>query len=210
MMIRKHLNALGLAAGVVAASFGATEPALPQAAVDCGEFDVGCKQLLPDATNDGPETGSSSLQVRTNQVCVDDLADAVTVTLDIEHTWIGDLLITLESPPAAVPVTLLNRLDNPDLQIEGGCDGNSRRVRFGDDGGPPGCFSYESSGDPVFSPVDGAMADLVAGTIDGRWRLYVTDAGTGNFGELRGWSLQFDCDTIEDDRVFGDSFETAP
>lgn len=210
-MINKHSKNLWLGAGIVAAAFGPTDFAEAQASVACGPFDSGCEQFLPDARNDSTTTAFSSLQVRSNQVCVEDLAAGVTVTLDVDHTWIGDLVITLASPTGMSPVTLLDRLGNRQMpSVTGGCDGNSAQVSFGDGGGDQYCFTREMSNDPLFTPADGAMADLLAGAIAGKWQLGITDAGTGNFGALQGWSLEFDCDSIEDDRIFRDSFENAP
>lgn len=210
-MINKHSKNLWLGAGIAAAAFGPTDFAEAQASVACGAFDSGCEQFLPDARNDSTTTASSSVMVRSNQVCVEDSADGVTVALDIDHTWVGDLVITLDSPSGTSPVTLLDRLDNRRMpSVIGGCDGNSAQVRFGDSGMDQACFTRELNNDRLFIPASGAMADLVDGAIDGNWQLGLTDAGTGNFGALQGWSLEFDCDSIEDDRIFRDDFENAP
>lgn len=211
--INMHSNLLWLGAGIAVVALGAGDLARAQIVVGCDEFGGGCAQFLPDARNDGTATRFSSLLVQSNQQCVGDLADAVTATVDIDHTWVGDLVITLTSPAGNPPVTLLDRLDNPRMPtVSGGCDGNLGRATFGDSGPAQNCFSFsrEINPDPLFASASGTMSDLVDGTIAGIWQLTITDAAPGNFGELHGWSLAFDCDSIEDDRVFGDSFEVSP
>ncbi|SRR6056297_1501571 len=207
-MINKQLIGLCVSAGVAAGLLGTTDPAQAQATVSCDAAGSGCEQFVPDATNDGTTTVSSSLLVASNQVCVEDAADAVTATIDIDHTWVGDLVITLEPPTGTPTATLLNRLGNSRMPtVTGGCEGNPAQVSFGDKGAVQSCFTGELAPNPFFAPTDGSMANLVAGTIDGTWKLKITDAGTGNFGVLQTWSLEFDCDTIEDDIIFKDSFD---
>lgn len=94
--------------------------------------------------------------------CVGD----VDVDVDITHTYIGDLLITLQSPLGST-VTLHNRTG-------GGTD--NLVVRYDDDATAP--------------DGPGSLADFNNGLPIGDWTLTVRDMAGGDTGTLNSWSLR--------------------
>jgi subtilisin-like proprotein convertase family protein len=88
----------------------------------------------------------------------------LTVTVDIEHTYIGDLVVTVK-PPAALglaAITLHNR--------QGG-----------------GTDNLHKSYDPVSMP---GLAAIVGKSPAGTWRLGVKDAAAADTGRIRRFTLE--------------------
>jgi subtilisin-like proprotein convertase family protein len=105
--------------------------------------------------------------LRTSRVAID-VTEAVTiarleVAVDIEHTWIGDLVVTLRPPAGSggSPIVLHDRA--------GGATRNLRRTW-----------------DPGTLP---ALADLAGRPARGRWTLTVRDAAREDVGTIRGLTL---------------------
>ena len=100
------------------------------------------------------------------------------VALDIGHTWIGDLDITVESPAATSIVLLSSGSGNLD----------DIHTTFDDEGSPftpvllPGSSRVQPQG-------PGSLADFDGETIDGTWNLSITDATSGDDGILQSWCL---------------------
>lgn len=86
---------------------------------------------------------------------------SIKVTVDIQHTYIGDLTVVLETPGGTV-VTLHNR---------SGASSNNLVASY----------------DAVTTP---ALAALSGGAIRGNWRLTVADNARQDSGTLRAWSLE--------------------
>lgn len=117
--------------------------------------------------------------------------DDVAVGLDISHTWVGDLKITLTSPDATSVVIM----DRPGVPGSGlGCTGDNVLAVLSDAGSGPvenTCFSNPAiSG--ILTPNNPLAAfDGVNGT--GTWSLLVEDLVGGDTGTLNDWSLDADC-----------------
>ena len=90
----------------------------------------------------------------------------LTVAVDIEHTWVGDLVVSLASP-AGKAVGLHNRQG-----------GNQRNL----------VVAYRSEDNL-------ALADLLGDQAQGDWTLRVADLASQDVGQLRRWSLEFDLET---------------
>jgi len=84
------------------------------------------------------------------------------VSVDIEHTWIGDLRVSL-STPAGKTVVLHDR------------EGSSRKNLIA---------TYRS--DDVLG-----LADLLGDQVRGSWVLHVADRARADIGTLRRWALEF-------------------
>jgi subtilisin-like proprotein convertase family protein len=128
---------------------------------------------IPDAS----PTGITSTAALVGGV----LIDRVQVTLDIRHSWIGDLVVSLVSPKGTESV-LLDRPGTPALNV-GGLDMNDLRFTVSSN-----AFWGENSG--------------------GVWRLKVSDRAGSDTGSLASWSISARGDTATDDTVwvFTDSF----
>ena len=120
---------------------------------------------------------------------VDAIID-INVSLNITHTFMGDLVITLTSPEGT-NVTLLNRPNDG----SGGCAGNDMSNTL-DDETSAASRSIQSNCTAPAAYVSGEsyLPSNALSTFDGEsgngiWTLTVTDYYVGDTGMLNGWSL---------------------
>lgn len=118
------------------------------------------------------------------------------VYLDISHTWVGDLSITLNHVGGSGPATILNR---PGRAATGfGCSNNDILATINDEGAdgnaeamcngtPPALFGDLVGGDPA-GPV---MSTFDGDTIAGDWVLTITDNEGGDGGTFNEWCVVF-------------------
>ena len=117
------------------------------------------------------------------------------VTLDLSHTWAGDLVITLEHN--GVEVTLLDRLGVPESQF-----GNSANFDgvYMFQSGLSSWSPYDVAGSDTDSVIPGGGYDVNntdGSTLDefhsmsslGLWTLTITDGAFADSGTLRNWRL---------------------
>lgn len=110
-------------------------------------------------------------------------ADIDNVTLDITHTFDGDLDITLVSPAG----TLLDLTSG-----NGGSDDNYTMTEFRD--GAPNITTGAGPYTGVFQAEGGTFATTFDGeSITGDWTLSIFDSANGDTGTLNSWSIGF-CD----------------
>lgn len=95
--------------------------------------------------------------------------ERVVVSLDIQHPYVGDLVVSL-TPPNASRVTLHNR--------SGGSGDDIVR-------------DYDSNGEQTLAAVKGTDAR-------GTWTLHVADRARLDVGKLRGWGLRLELDAADD------------
>jgi subtilisin-like proprotein convertase family protein len=135
------------------------------------------------ALNDGGVT-TSTITVPDNGLI--DTFDYIYI--DISHTWVGDIVIRLDSP-AGAGVVLLDRPGVP-------------ASTFGNDDDLDGIYRFEMGGlvfpelggsgvveaDDIYAPVD--SFDRFNNTQkEGVWTLTITDFATPDAGVLRGWGF---------------------
>jgi subtilisin-like proprotein convertase family protein len=122
-----------------------------------------------------------------------DVAQDVTITdldvhVDMNHTWVGDLSITITSP-SNTTVTLLDRPGVPASTF--GCSDDDLDVIFDDDAGFPtenhcaGTTPWLTGPASPVSPLSAFNGESTAGT----WTLTVTDGASGDSGTLNTWQL---------------------
>ncbi len=114
------------------------------------------------------------------------LVQEVSCSVEIDHTWIGDLDVTLRRVGAATIVH---------LHDSAGVASDDIVTTFDDDGrgfGPPFAADdvMQPSGGALTDPGAGAMSDFDGLTANGPWRLAVTDNFGGEDGTLTAWSLE--------------------
>ncbi len=135
----------------------------------------------------------------------DDLAITdVNVTLDVSHTWAGDLVVKLESP-AGTLIDLVSRAGLIETADDGtGCCGESSDLVFGnsyvlDDAALDSSENMGSGGeDPIdsFALFSSGFANTMGLTLlngessAGTWTLYVGDAAAADNGTLDGFTLE--------------------
>ena len=121
----------------------------------------------------------------------------VTVTLDINHTWVGDLTITLEH--AGVSVTLLDRLGVPETTVGNGADLNGVYT-FDSRISPSTWDPYETPGASAgvtvipgeygLNNTDGtSLADFKGLDVFGAWTLTISDGVGLDIGALNAWHV---------------------
>ena len=132
----------------------------------------------------------------------------IEVSVAIQHTWVGDLVIKLVSPDGTV-FGLMSSPDEPEPADDGAtCCGASTdwlgsTVTFSDFGlidaetmGTYGSDVCAGDGNCSYFPNPGAIAqppsafaDLFGETMNGTWTLYVGDMNGGDNGSFDSWSI---------------------
>lgn len=112
------------------------------------------------------------------------------VCLDIKHTWVGDLIVSLESPNGTV-VELINRIGYPALLF--GCGGENIDACFAPGSGSP---AENTCGDlPALGGTFTAVTDLAAlddgSDPNGVWTLFVSDNEGFDTGMVSGFAINF-------------------
>ncbi len=161
---------------------------------------------IPD--ND-PAGASSSIVIGANEIISD-----VDVTLfGADHTWVGDLVATIEHVDTATGATLFFRTgqigissgDSSNLSgnytfSDGGADWWAEAAaRTGGEALTPG--TYAASG---FENAAVSLAAIFSGqSTAGTWTLTISDNSQDDFGLIAGWGLSFTSTPIPEPGTFG-------
>ena len=138
-------------------------------------------QAIPDLT-----TITNSLTVA--GVVTTATITAITVKVNLTHTWDSDLIISLIDPDTS-SVVLFNR--------RGGSGDNLTNTVFSD----AAALTLSAGSAPfsnTFKP-EAALATIYAGLINGTWKLQISDVAGLDFGTLSAWTLSI---TYNDPPVF--------
>jgi len=127
---------------------------------------------LPISWGD-PSTASTTIAVDGNFRLQD-----IQVSMNITHSWIGDIVATLISP-AGTHVVLFRR--------ECGQD-DGANATFSDNGTVLTCSGGDTSIAGVLAPAE-ALSTLQGEDVNGTWTLQIDDEEGGDGGELTAWSL---------------------
>jgi len=123
-------------------------------------------------------------------IALDDL-DRVTdvdVQLNIDHTWVGDLAVTLTHQATGRTVALLDRPGYPEGDL--GCDGENIACVV-DDEADERCEDLCAASPALAGhcrPTD-ALDTFAGERAAGLWEIAVTDLASGDVGELTDWCL---------------------
>ena len=120
-----------------------------------------------------PSVASASIEVDGNYTLQD-----IQVSMNITHSWIGDVVATLISP-AGTEVVLFSR--------ECGQDNNAN-VTFSDSGDALTCLGGDAAIRGILAPAQ-ALSQLYGQSVNGTWTLQIADEEGGDGGELTAWSL---------------------
>ena len=138
--------------------------------------------------------------------------DRLRVALDISHTWVGDLIITLTHAESGITRALVNRPGVIDTGF--GCSGNDIDLFLDDEatlsiqndctGGPNPQQAFIAG--ESYTPAQ--SLDVFDGvTLDGNWTINVSDRAGGDIGTLHGWCLLPETAEPLPDLIFSDRFE---
>jgi len=187
-----------------------------QASNDCGNSDWSETTSFTTATEicvapglsipDNNPTGvSSDIEIATAGKL-----EAMALSLDITHTWVGDLIITLTHVDSATTVNLVNRAIGSNATF--GCSSENIDVTIAD-GAPVSLQTDCVDGgiavaypEPVYSP-NSPLAAFNGQDVTGTWRLNVSDNAGGDLGTFNQWCLMPSVIMPAGDEVFDDRFE---
>ena len=133
-----------------------------------------------------PITDTNPTTVSTITVTDDVTITDLNVDMNITHTWVGDLDITLESPAGTV-VTIFDQ----------GCSGDDLIFVF-DDEGVGDLANCTTGANPAYPEPSYVPSNPLAGfdgeSTLGDWILSVTDTAGGDDGTLNSWGLEWSYD----------------
>ena len=186
-----------MAAGMLAAG-----PTLAQNVIlDCVNDGSGCPARVADGT--GVEV-TGSITVPASADCGGLSARSVKAGVVIDHTYVGDLRVVLESP-LGTEFTLISRAREATGEPLGSCASDNMDVKFVDGASAtPSCDLFSPAIGLRRAPETG-MASLAGPIQSGTWQLHVSDLSSGGDGLLTNWSLNFTCDS--ETELFSDSLE---
>ena len=122
----------------------------------------------------------------------DAIINDVWVGVDISHPNVGDVRVTLRHVDTGTEILLIDRPGVPALAL--GCSGNDILVIL-TDGAASGvenvCDASAPTIEGTFRPAI-SLAAFDGESLEGEWRIQVTDLNFGNVGELNRWSLVAD------------------
>lgn len=140
------------------------------------------------AIPDNSPAGVSDALVISGGGSVNDLR----VQLDIEHTWVGDLIVTLSNGS-----TTINLVNRPGFTGSGfGCSGNDIDVFLDDDASLSIQNNCTSGPNPTQAYIAGEsytpaqpLSAFNGASLNGTWTLNVSDNAGGDLGTLNEWCL---------------------
>jgi subtilisin-like proprotein convertase family protein len=113
------------------------------------------------------------------------------VGLLINHTWVGDLRVTLTHVDTGTAVTLIDRPGSPATSL--GCSGNNINATLDDEASllvEGQCLAATPTISGSLKP-NNPLSAFDGENVGGTWRLTVTDWATLDDGFLEAWSLHF-------------------
>ena len=116
------------------------------------------------------------------------IIDSLAVSVNADHTWVGDLTFTLVHEDTGTSVVLMDRPGSP--ATVNGCSADDVVAEFNDSSTvvvENVCGSNPAIGG-VVNP-DGTLADFSGESLGGTWRMDVTDGVGGDTGTLNEWCL---------------------
>ncbi|MBT8274026.1 MAG: proprotein convertase P-domain-containing protein, partial [Bacteroidia bacterium] len=128
----------------------------------------------------GPNGGTVTTSVI--NIADDFVVDDVNVSINISHTWVGDLDITLLHPDGITSVELMPN------NTCGNCD--DMDVTFDDAAASSITTANAGPITGTYSPANGSLSTFNGLMTAGDWTLTITDNANGDGGQLNGWDLQ--------------------
>jgi subtilisin-like proprotein convertase family protein len=113
----------------------------------------------------------------------------VKLNVDIEHSWIGDMIIDLIAPDSTI-FSILDRPGVPDSNF--GCGEENINATFRDDAERTAVFIEENceSIQGEYQAI-AALNDIASSPVAGDWTLGIQDLFNADGGSLNSWSVEF-------------------
>ncbi len=121
-----------------------------------------------------------------------DVITDLNVDLVIDHTWVGDLTVTLTHVATGTVVTLIEAPGAP--PTSNSCPGDNIDATMDDAAATAAETTCDTPSVPAIGgskQPNGLLADFNNETLAGQWVLKVSDNGTGDVGTLVSWTLNF-------------------
>ncbi len=153
-----------------------------------GSAGTNCPAQIPD----GPLPGINSILIVPANVCgAGSIPTGVAVRVNITHSWIGDLTLTVKNP-AGTTATLVSSLAGPPAVS---CAGDDIAAIFQDGAAAATC---QSATVPSLSGTVAPAAALapLAASLAGAWTLGVADNTHGNNGAINDWAVDVICQAL--------------
>lgn len=143
-----------------------------------------CNNSPVSIPDNNAAVASSSLSIGDNRFIGD-----LDISLDITHTWVGDLVVNLTHQESGQTINLVDRPGYP--ATSQGCGGDGIRAVLDDEMNSP--VENKCGGSPAavagsFLPTQ-PLATFDLGRAAGTWVLTLTDNDKSDFGRLNGWCL---------------------
>lgn len=162
-------------------------------ATDCGSGEAGNPTIYPRSPGLAIPDGGGPGNAAVDTINVPDafVVGDVDIDLDITHTWVGDLTVTLSHLGTTVTV-----LDRPGVPASAfGCDLDNYNNIILDDEGTGGAIenacAANLSSPPNYTP-NNSLSAFDGMNSDGDWVITVFDSATPDPGILNNWSLHID------------------
>ncbi len=118
-----------------------------------------------------------------------DIIERMTVTIDVSHTWVSDLLVGVIPPGGTFPDDILE-LWSGNCGVTAPPGVQNFDIIFDDEGMPlPGTDECSNNLTGIFAP-EGTLSDLNGTDAQGDWELVIGDFAAGDSGTLNDWSIE--------------------
>lgn len=178
-----------------------TEPFAVGVAVTCNNYDSGVVNVpIPDG-NDATGSNPGAPAFSTINVPDDVIIESFSLTVDISHTFIGDLLIQIQHPDVATNNAFVN-------VYLGECGNNTNmNVTFEDGAAAIVCASPTTG---TYAPSN-PLSIFNGLSSQGNWNIAVVDFFSGDTGTINSWSMEI-CSTtpLSVDEVVLDNLSVYP
>jgi len=154
------------------------------------------------AIPDADLTGVTDSIVMTGEGTIQD----INVSLNVSHSWVGDLTFTLSRNESATSVILIDRPGIPNLEPNFGCSGDNIDVLLDDSSSTPVddiCNGSPPAIDGIAAPQQ-ALSAFNEEARAGTWNLLVTDSASPDPGILNNWCISTLVGDTDGDGVFDD------
>ena len=187
--LSRGLKAVALGSVIVVA---AVTPATASVTATCSTAGgVNCGARIPDAVGAVTGTVTSTMTVAGCPTGV--TVSRVNVMVNISHTWIGDLQVTVSNPGAGT-ATLMSNLPDP-TGSPAGCQGDNVSATFRDGAASQSCSAGVTG---EVAPVT-SLAAFATAPVAGTWTLTVSDTQNSSDGALNDWAVIALCMTLDID-----------
>lgn len=161
----------------------------------CDLYTLQVNQAIPDGA--GSNMAGAPL-VSTFEVIDDLLIEDLKVNVQINHSWIGDLVFVLEHPDGT-QATLWDRNCNNQGFV-------NLNVNFQDGANAISCASPTNG---TFAPSN-TLSVFNTKPRQGTWKLITTDFYNADSGNLINWTLDFGCETFSNNTLISKHFSIYP